>query len=169
MKLSCQEHLVPGDTFADRLANLAAWGYEGVELTGGDGRLLAREDEIKSALADSPIQASTICGGQTNQFIHRDQANRETSVRELRAALHLTAAVGAIGCIMVPAVQSRSAGAQSRTLRHHRAAATRPAGDDHAPSGTGGGRPGRVHPDRAADPLRIQLPPGLGRGRCDLR
>ena len=29
MKLSCQEHLVPGDTFADRLANLAAWGYEG--------------------------------------------------------------------------------------------------------------------------------------------
>ena len=60
-------------------------GYEGVELTGGDGRLLAREDEIKTALADSPVQASTICGGQTNQFIHRDQANRETSVRELRA------------------------------------------------------------------------------------
>ncbi len=102
MKLSCQEHLVPGDTFADRLANLAAWGYEGVELTGGDGCLLAREDEIKAALADSPIQASTICGGQTNQFIHRDQANRETSVRELREALRLTAAVGAIGCIMVP-------------------------------------------------------------------
>ena len=50
MKLSCQEHLVPGTTFADRLANLAAWGYEGVELTGGDGRLLAREDEIKAAL-----------------------------------------------------------------------------------------------------------------------
>ena len=102
MKLSCQEHLVPGDTFADRLANLAAWGYEGVELTGGGGQLHSRVDEIKASLADSPIQASTICGGQTNQFIHRDQANRDASVRQLRAALRLTAAVGAIGCIMVP-------------------------------------------------------------------
>ncbi|MAG34949.1 MAG: hypothetical protein CL878_01660 [Dehalococcoidia bacterium] len=102
MKLSCQEHLVPGDTFAGRLASLASWGYEGVELTGFDGRLLSRGDEIKAALADSPVQASTICGGHSAQFIHRDQANREEAVRQLREVLTLAAAVGAIGCIVVP-------------------------------------------------------------------
>ena len=145
MKLSCQEHLVPGNTFTDRLVNLAAWGYEGVELTGGAGRLLAREDEIKAALADSPIQASTICGGQTNQFIHRDQANRETSVRELRTALHLTAAVGAIGCIMVPLF--------NREERLHPSRRSAGAGDC---SGAAAQR---------RDPGRPSRPEGRGRGR----
>ncbi len=102
MKLSCQEHLVPGDTFADRLTNLAAWGYEGVELTDFDGRLRSRVDEIKAALADSPVRASTICGSSSNQFVHRDQANREVAVQELRESLSLTAKFGAIGCVTVP-------------------------------------------------------------------
>ena len=102
MKLSCQEHLVPGDTFADRLANLAAWGYEGVELTDFDGRLRSRGDEIKAVLADSPVQASTTCGGHSAQFVHRDQANREAAVQQLRQLLKLAVTVGAIGCIMVP-------------------------------------------------------------------
>ena len=102
MKLSCQEHLVPGDTFAERLASLEGWGYQGVELTSYEGGLISREDEIKAALADSPVQASTICGGHNAQFIHRDQANREETVRQLRQLLKLAAAVGANGCIAVP-------------------------------------------------------------------
>lgn len=32
MKLSCQEGLVPGKTFAEKLRNLEAYGFEGVEL-----------------------------------------------------------------------------------------------------------------------------------------
>ena len=102
MQLSCQEHLVPGETFAERLANLDAWGYEGVELTDFDGRLRPRVDEIKAALADSPIQVSTICGGNGSQFVHRDQANRTESVRQLREILNLTAVFGAVGCVAVP-------------------------------------------------------------------
>lgn len=102
MKLSCQENLVPGATFADRLANLAAWGYEGVELTDFDGLLRSRVAEIKSALADSPVRASTICGGSNVQFIHPDRARREESVRQQREILGLCAEFGAIGCIVVP-------------------------------------------------------------------
>ena len=102
MKLSCQEHLVPGNTFADQLANLVTWGYDGVEVTGFDGRLPSRVDEIKSTLADSPIQASTICGGTSAQFVHRDQANRKAAVQQLRQVLNLAASIGAIGCVVVP-------------------------------------------------------------------
>ena len=102
LKLSCQENLVPGESFADRLANLAAWGYDGVELTDFDGRLRSRVEEMTAALADSPIQVSTICGGNGSQFVHRDQANRVESVRQLREILKLTAAFGAVGCVVVP-------------------------------------------------------------------
>ena len=35
MKLSCQEGLVPGASFAEKLRNLEAYGFEGVELNGG--------------------------------------------------------------------------------------------------------------------------------------
>ena len=102
MKLSCQENLVPGPTFADRLANLSAWGYEGVELTDFDGMLRSRVDEIESALADSPVRASTICGGSNVQFIHPDRSRREESVRQQREILGLCARFGAVGCIVVP-------------------------------------------------------------------
>jgi sugar phosphate isomerase/epimerase len=102
MKLSCQENLVPGATFADRLANLAEWGYEGVELTDFDGLLRSRAAEIKSALADSPVRASTICGGSNVQFIHPVRSRRDESVRQQREILRLCAEFGAIGCIVVP-------------------------------------------------------------------
>ena len=102
MKLSCQENLVPGATFADRLANLAAWGFQGVELTDFDGMLRSRVAEIKAALADSPVRASTICGGSNSQFIHPERAMREESVRQQREILKLCAEFGAIGCIVVP-------------------------------------------------------------------
>lgn len=102
MKLSCQENLVPGATFADRLANLAAWGYEAIELTDFDGLLRSRVAEIKSALADSPVRASTICGGSNVQFVHPDRTKREESVRQQREILKLCAEFGAIGCIVVP-------------------------------------------------------------------
>ena len=102
MKLSCQENLVPGATFADRLANLSAWGYEGVELTDFDGLLRSRVAEIKSGLADSPVRASTICGGSNVQFIHPDRSRREESVRQQREILKLCAEFGALGCIVVP-------------------------------------------------------------------
>ena len=102
LNLSCQENLVPGATFEDRLANLAQWGYAGVELTDFDGRLRSRAGEIKAALADSPLRASTICGGNSAQFIHPERAKREQSIRQQREILALAADFGAVGCIVVP-------------------------------------------------------------------
>jgi sugar phosphate isomerase/epimerase len=103
VKLAAQESLVPGETFAQKLANLQAYGFDGIEL---NGRLL-REDpnhlpEVKAALADSPIKASTICGGLPNRFTVPDRQARQESIDAARVLLRCAAEVGARGIIFVP-------------------------------------------------------------------
>ena len=100
MKLSCQEGLVPGAIFHEKLTKLESWGYDGVELHGRE--LPTRLDEVKAALADSPVQASTICSGFPSQFTNPDRAQREEAVTAVRALLHCASDVGAVGVIFVP-------------------------------------------------------------------
>ena len=100
MNLAAQEGLVPGERFADKLAALRKWGYDGVELNGR--QLRERLPEVKAALADSPIKASTVCGGLPNSFTSPDRAVRRENVEAARALLHCAAEVGAKGIIFVP-------------------------------------------------------------------
>ncbi|MBI2940119.1 MAG: sugar phosphate isomerase/epimerase [Chloroflexi bacterium] len=100
MKLACQEGLVPGQSFAEKLANLHRWGYEGVELNGRG--LRERVPEIKAALAASPVRASTICGGFTPLLLSPDKPTRDQTIAEMRALLAIAAEVGAVGLIFVP-------------------------------------------------------------------
>jgi sugar phosphate isomerase/epimerase len=100
MKIAAQENLVPGSTFVEKLANLHAYGYDGVELNGR--QLRPRLPEISAALADSPITASTICGGLPNAFTSPDPALRQESVAAARDLLRCAAEVGARGIIFVP-------------------------------------------------------------------
>ena len=61
MKLACSSKLAPGETFAQKLANLEAYGYEGVEV-----RILEEDatpehvDEVAEALAESPLEACSV-------------------------------------------------------------------------------------------------------------
>ena len=100
MKLAAQESLVPGESFAEKLANLAAYGFDGVELNGRD--LRPRLPEIKAALADSSVKASTICGGLRNLWIVPEREKREETVNAARDLLQCAAEVGAAGIIFVP-------------------------------------------------------------------
>ena len=100
MKIAAQENLAPGSTFAEKLANLHAFGYDGVELNGRE--LRSRVPEIKAALAASPVKASTICGGLPNAFTSPDAKLRQESVAAARDLLHCAAAVGARGIVFVP-------------------------------------------------------------------
>ena len=59
MNLAAQESIVPGDSVAERLRNLEACGYSAVELIYGLTK--QRVEETMSALADSPIQALSMC------------------------------------------------------------------------------------------------------------
>ena len=107
MKLACQEGLVAGKTFAEKLKNLEVYGFEGVELNGrivmDDAAALA---ERKQALADSPINASTICGGHRAELVHPDPARRSACCDDIKRLLDICADLGAVGAILVPIFNS---------------------------------------------------------------
>lgn len=102
MKLSCQEGLVPGTTFAEKLKNLEKYGFDGVELNGG--RLSDPDGlkERKAALADSVVKASSICGGNPAELVHPDRNKRQACADGLKRMLDYAAELGAVGPITVP-------------------------------------------------------------------
>lgn len=102
MKLSCQEGLVPGASFAEKLKNLEQYGFEGVELNGGYLNDPAGFAERKAALADSPVKASSICGGYPAELVHPDPRRRTACADALRRHLDYAAELGAVGPITVP-------------------------------------------------------------------
>ncbi len=102
MKLSCQEGLVPGTSFAEKLRNLEAYGFEGVELNGGALNTVEGVAERKAALRDSPVRASSICGGCPAELVHPDAKRRQTCADTLKRHLDYAAELGAIGPITVP-------------------------------------------------------------------
>jgi len=102
MKLSCQEGLAPGLTFADKLRNLHAYGFEGVELAGGHLNDAAGLAERREVLKDSPVRASSICGGFPAEMIHPDPRRRRECADALKRFIDLAAELGATGPISVP-------------------------------------------------------------------
>ena len=102
MKLSCQEGLVPGETFAQKLRNLEAYGFVGVELAGAQLNSEAGLAERRRALQDSPVQASSFCGGFEAEMVHPEPQRRQACIDTLKRYLDLAAELGATGPITVP-------------------------------------------------------------------
>ena len=102
MKLSCQEGLAPGTTFAEKLEKLRAYGFDGVELNGA--RLLdnAGLAERRAALADSPVKASSICGGFACELVHPQPARRRQCADAIKRLIDIASELGATGPIAVP-------------------------------------------------------------------
>lgn len=102
MLISCQEGLLPGRDFAEKLSNAHAYGFDAVELNGGALEDAAGREERRRALADSPVRASSICGGVHNHFLNVDPAERNRARESLRRQLAYAAELGATGPIFVP-------------------------------------------------------------------
>jgi len=102
VKISCQEGLAPGATFAEKLRNLERYGFDGVELDGAKLNDPAAFAERKAALADSPVRASSICGGVPAEIVHVDRQRRQATVDGLKRHLDYAAELGAVGPITVP-------------------------------------------------------------------
>ena len=102
MKLACQENLVPGDTFAEKLKKLEKYGFEGVELNGSNLLEPGGLDERVAALKDSPVAASSICGGSTPEYVSPDPGLRRTAIDSMKKMLDAAAETGAVGAISVP-------------------------------------------------------------------
>src|SRR5947209_1878986 len=106
MKFACQEGLIPGERFSEKLAKLQAYGFEGVELNGG--RLLDDEGlaERRAALKESPVRASSICGGFAAELVHPDPARRRKCVASVKRLIEIAGELGAAGPIAVPIFNS---------------------------------------------------------------
>lgn len=102
MKLACQEGLVPGGTFAEKLEKLKSYGFEGVELSGAALLLPGGFEERRAALKNSPIRASSICGGFACEMVHPNPQNRAACFDAIRRLMEMAAELGAAGPIAVP-------------------------------------------------------------------
>jgi sugar phosphate isomerase/epimerase len=107
MKIACQEGLVPGETFKEKVDNMVELGFEGVELgapfsAGGAEVLRRRADEIMRTLEDAPLAVSSICGGQPMTFLAGDLAQRKAAVDGYKETLKVAGQLKCIGPILVP-------------------------------------------------------------------
>ncbi len=102
MKISCQEGLIPGETFAEKVRNLEKYGFDGVELNGGHLNSAEGFAERKAVLRDSVVKASSICGGCPAELVHADRSRRQACADALKRHLDYAAELGAVGPITVP-------------------------------------------------------------------
>jgi len=100
MKLASQERLVSGRDLAEKLDNLAEYGYEGIEF-GGHG-LEERQNEIIKATENHPVRPSSICIGYRGWLLDSDKAQRDLAMSDMKKLLKVSANIGAVGLIMVP-------------------------------------------------------------------
>ena len=102
MKLACQEGLAPGKTFAEKLEKLEAYGFDGVELNGGALIADGGFEERRDALKNSPVKASSICGGFSCELVHPSPENRTECIAAIKKLMSMCPELGAVGPIAVP-------------------------------------------------------------------
>jgi len=100
VKIACQENRVPGGSFQERLDNLARYGYEGVELLYTD--FPARLPEVKQALRNSPVKASTLCTSGMHDLLDVTQEDRKARMQRFVEMLQVAGELGLVGVIAVP-------------------------------------------------------------------
>jgi len=100
MKLASQEGLVFGRDLAEKLDNLAQYGYEGIEFWGSG--IQDQQDEIIKATENHPVKPSSICAGYSGCLLDSDPAECEKAMSDIRMLLSVAANIGAVGLIIVP-------------------------------------------------------------------
>ncbi len=103
MKLACQEGLAPGDSFEERIENLKAYGYEGVEISGRyilqDRGLVA---QTRRSCERVGLPVSSICSGFRGTLLDANPSERELAMEDIKDLLYMGADLGAVGLIFVP-------------------------------------------------------------------
>jgi sugar phosphate isomerase/epimerase len=89
-----------GATLPEKLDNLAAAGYEGIEFWGSS--LWERVDEIKRATAHHSVKPSTICAGFRGCPLDADKKERDRASEDMHRLLETAGELGMAGLIMVP-------------------------------------------------------------------
>ena len=98
MRLAVQVTLAPGETVGQRLENLAAYGFEAVELPTDAVEALA---EYRSALAGVPLEALSMCSRSVHDLVS-DGFTQRRRVAEIERILDGCAELGVRVFISVP-------------------------------------------------------------------
>jgi sugar phosphate isomerase/epimerase len=100
MLIACQEGLVPGSSFEEKLDRLAEAGYDGVEIR-GDG-LADRVETIRAAAKNHTVKLATICGGIRDRSLDPDRTERDAAVADVARLLQIAGDLGIAGVIFAP-------------------------------------------------------------------
>ena len=101
MKLSCQEHLVPGNTLKEKWDWLEENGFQGIELWAFD--MNSKITEIKKAVAQSSqVQISALCGGYEGNLFDPSIQAKKSAVAGVKQLIQSASEIGAPGIILVP-------------------------------------------------------------------
>lgn len=103
VKLSCQENLPEGKTFADRCRILADLGFQAVEIWGWD--LLGKPDvekEMAATLERCGLRVSVIVVGYRGGLLEPDPGLRANAFGDICSLLAIAGRLRAVGLIMVP-------------------------------------------------------------------
>lgn len=99
-KLAIQEDMLPGPSLADRFAQAADLGVQGIEFWSATLPEQAKEIEILSG--KNSVVAASINNGRRSRFLDPDPAERGRALAELGEAIQIAGYIGAAGVVFVP-------------------------------------------------------------------
>jgi len=92
---------VPGRDLPEKLRNLEAYGYDGIEL-GGSASLGEKLGEVKQAFSVSEVRPSAICSGYSGDLLATEKDSRVQAIEGIAQRLRWASEIGAVGVIVVP-------------------------------------------------------------------
>jgi sugar phosphate isomerase/epimerase len=99
VKLSCQEHLLPGNTLIEKWDNARRYGFESIELRGhGDLVFEKRLPELKAARKAGVIMP-TVCVIMDHFIGDFDKAKRQSAVTNMKSLLSTIVEAGGFGAV----------------------------------------------------------------------
>ncbi|MGI8789557.1 MAG: sugar phosphate isomerase/epimerase family protein [Actinomycetota bacterium] len=99
MKLSCQEHLIPGESLVQKWEHLQSWGYDAIELHGhGDFVFRARLDELQAARR-AGVAMPTVCVIMDHFIGDFDAGKRRDAIENMKSLLSVMSEIGGEGAI----------------------------------------------------------------------
>jgi sugar phosphate isomerase/epimerase len=102
MKLSCQEHLMPGDTLPEKFDLAVRAGWDAIELRGhGDFQFEARLPELRAAQRAGVVMP-TVCVAMDHFIGDFDSDKRHDAIANMKSQLRVMAEIGGRGA-MTPA------------------------------------------------------------------
>ncbi|MBA3349898.1 MAG: sugar phosphate isomerase/epimerase [Actinobacteria bacterium] len=99
MKLTCQEHLIPGDNLIDKWEFISGAGWDGIELHGhGDFAFRARLPELREARRAGVVMPS-VCVIMDHFIGDFDAGRRRDAIENMKSLLSIIAEVGGYGAV----------------------------------------------------------------------